>query len=83
MNSCANQMAVTAHAVVQPNAGGSSSDIDAEYSLADGLSPTEQRSSPADSPHSSPPLDRDHDAEVHPAKAYIVDQQVTRWLWAA
>jgi hypothetical protein len=79
LNSYAQDIAVTVHAVVPPNSGGCSSDIDAEYSLADGLSPTEQRSSPADSPHSSPPLDRDQDAEVHPAKAYIVDQQVTRW----
>ncbi|WIA41882.1 hypothetical protein OEZ86_009205 [Tetradesmus obliquus] len=54
---------------------GCCSDLEAEYSLADGLSPTELRGSPADSPHSSPPIDRDQDAELHPAKAYIVDQQ--------
>jgi hypothetical protein len=64
-------------AVGQQRDATSSSDLEAEFSLADGLSPTELRDSSAASPHSSPPLDRDQDADVHPAKAYIVDAQVS------
>lgn len=50
-------------------------DFEAEPSLADGFSPATTTCSSI-SPHSSPPIDRDEDAELHPSKAYIMDQQV-------
>eukprot|EP00775_Hariotina_reticulata_P004843 gene4843-5090_t len=58
---------------VQVKSGGVTNRVQPEYSLADGLSPAASQSS--GSLHSSPPIDRGEDAEIHPAKAYIVDSQ--------